>query len=445
MKLYVYGGSTASEALKIAQSKHGEDALVVKTRELRKRSFNRPGRYEIIVAVEENENSAPDPEESDFEDENHFELAPEELVYERKSPEKKSLNKSLAKQRVFDATEDFEPDFSDKSKDFRRPVSDFQDLAPQKLQNDGLKSIKDELNRLADKINLIQNMFWEEKSPKNLQIPKEFAQIYKIITDAGMDAPHVDEIMRLNLELMPPAMRANSTNVRRYFRELLRKMIHCRDENFSVDPKKRWIFMLVGPTGVGKTTTLAKLAARFSRFLPEKRKVGIITLDTYRIGALEQLTWYARKMKIPLEMATDPENFARELDAMRYCDVVLIDSAGYSQHDDAKIRALQEFSRDFADIQTMLCLSATTKYDDLRDIYESFGALKIDSFIFTKLDECRGVGNIFSLAYETKRPVSYVSLGQEVPMDLLVANGEFLCDCVMNGFKATVAALKNEK
>lgn len=99
--------------------------------------------------------------------------------------------------------------------------------------------------------------------------------------------------MQLTLELMPIKMRENSVLIKRYFREVLRKMVYARTENLNSNVKN--IMMLVGPTGVGKTTTLAKLAARYSRMLNKNYKVGIITLDTYRIGAVDQLMFYAKK------------------------------------------------------------------------------------------------------------------------------------------------------
>lgn len=156
------------------------------------------------------------------------------------------------------------------------------------LENNDLRLIRGEIDRLNDKLKLIQNMFWEERGPKRdgLIIPHEFAEIYRITKASGMAKEHLEKIMQLTLELMPIKMRENSVLIKRYFREVLRKMVYARAENLSSNAKN--IMMLVGPTGVGKTTTLAKLAARYSRLLNKNYKVGIITLDTYRIGAVDQ-------------------------------------------------------------------------------------------------------------------------------------------------------------
>lgn len=460
MKLYTYGGETAAQALKTAQSKHGEDALVVKTKEIRKKTLTQPGLYEIVVAVE---------------NDNEIELA-EEVEKPKNSIQKRLdeiLEKNMDKKKK--PTKNFDDDVTIQLSDAVREISKIagmerpnttrtiqnppksvilpevsknldlrlenkilqrqEDIAISR-QNDTkeFKQLKTELDKINDKIKLIQNMFWDEKGPKNsgLQIPQEFAEIYRIAKNSGMNKIHLDEIMKLSLELMPLKMRENSLTIKRYFREVLRKMIYCRSEHLDAGSKK--IIMLVGPTGVGKTTTLAKLAARYSKMLDKKYKVGIITLDTYRIGALEQLTWYARKMKISIETVIEPEDFLKEIDTLRYCDYILVDTAGHSQHDKQKINMLKKFINNDYKIDVTLVLSTTTKYEDLRDIYQSFGELEIDTLIFSKLDESKGLGNLFSLVYESKKPVSYLSVGQEVPMDLLVATNDYLVDCMLDGF-----------
>ncbi len=453
MKLYTYGGESAAEALKIAQDKHGEDALVVKTREVRKKTLNQPGLYEIIVAVEEDvQKEVPKNSIQKRIDEiKEQSYIPKNTYNAPKPTPKPSITREVFELKEED--EDVSLELSSAIEEMKKiiptppPKSSIRDLdtrfesklaqkeeeraKKEQTENKEFKLIKGELDKINDKIKLIQNMFWEEKTP-NTQIPQEFAEIYRIAKSSGMYSTHLDEIMQLSLELMPLKMRENSVTIKRYFREVLRKMLYCRNENLELNGKK--IIMLTGPTGVGKTTTLAKLAARYSKLLDKKYRVGIITLDTYRIGALEQLTWYARKMKISIETVIEPEDFLREIDTLRYCDIILVDTAGHSQHDKQKINQLKRFVQNDYKIDIALVLSATTKFEDLRDIYHSFGELEIDSFIFSKLDESKGLGNLFSLAYETKKPISYLSVGQEVPTDLCVATNDYLADCLLDGF-----------
>jgi flagellar biosynthesis protein FlhF len=195
--------------------------------------------------------------------------------------------------------------------------------------------------------------------------------------------------------------------------------------------------MFVGPTGVGKTTTIAKLAARYAFKKDKKYKVGIITLDTYRIGAVEQLMTYARMMKLSIEAVVDPSDFVEALNRLRNNDIILIDTVGSSQHDKEKVDKIKSFLsiNTFASIDVNLVLSATTKYEDLKDIYENFSILDVDTLVFTKLDETQKIGNIFSLVYDVKKPISYFSVGQEVPDDLRIASNEFLVDTMLKDVK----------
>ncbi|MCQ2923544.1 flagellar biosynthesis protein FlhF [Helicobacter pylori] len=436
MKFYTYSGETAAEALKIAQSHHGVDTLVFKTQEIRKKTLTSSGLYEIVVAVEE-------------ESENKLSKAPliPESLYDEELNEEDvvmQLSSTVEEMRKLAGVSSSQHHYSfSKNKTLLEkdaPLQALKDEANHKKerekrevkQEEEIKDINLQLSKIRDSLKLIQNMFWDEKNPNSINIPQEFAEIYKLAKQSGMKSSHLDEIMQLSLELMPLRMRENSVTIKRYFREVLRKMILCRPEDLNLRQKR--ILMLVGPTGVGKTTTLAKLAARYSRMLAKKYKVGIITLDNYRIGALEQLSWYANKMKMSIEAVIDAKDFAKEIEALEYCDFILVDTTGHSQYDKEKIAGLKEFIDGGYNIDVSLVLSVTTKYEDMKDIYDSFGVLGIDTLIFTKLDESRGLGNLFSLVHESQKPISYLSVGQEVPMDLKVATNEYLVDCMLDGF-----------
>ncbi len=323
------------------------------------------------------------------------------------------------------------------SSDFMRfnPIAQTREMLA-KLNADEIKelsAIKSSLNRLDDKMKLLQNMFWNDvgiRAQNNNNVPQEFAEIYRICKNSGMKNEHLDEIMRLSSELMPVNMRANSVTTKRFFREVLRKLIPCRAEN--IDMARKRIIMLVGPTGVGKTTTIAKLATHYSK--KHNYKVGLISLDGYRIGAYEQLAFYAKKLKISINQVNDSAEFERSLEDLKYCDYILIDTIGSSQNDKQKLDFLRKFANTDYNIDVNLVLSATTKFEDLRDIYGSFSILNIDTLIFSKLDESKGFGNIFSLIYDTKKPVSYLTIGQEVPEDILVAKNDYIADYIINGF-----------
>ena len=428
MKLMTFTAPTPGEALKAAQKACGEDALVVSTKQIRKKSLTQPALYEVVVAIENEPPAKKEPQPE------RVAASTRGAASTRKTPaeEEVLVNISEAARQISEltgtpkATRRTEPSQKFRIREEPAPA------AKSDAENEELKAIKGELSQLADRIKLIQNMVWDEKRPASAAIPPEFAEIYRLARQSGMDAAHLDEIMRLTLEHMPLQMRTSTQKVRRYFRTLLRNMVPVRLETELTPPQKR-IMMLVGPTGVGKTTTLAKLAARYAYMLERKYKVGIITLDTYRIGAVEQLMQYAKMMRIGIEAVVDPPEFTTALQTLRHMDIILIDTVGSSQYDKQKIEKLQQFlaADDGVAIDVSLVMGAPTKLEDLRAIYRNFSPLGIDTLIFTKLDETRGYGNLFSLVYETEKPVSYFSTGQEVPDDLMCANNDFLVDCLL--------------
>ena len=142
-------------------------------------------------------------------------------------------------------------------------------------------------------------------------------------------------------------------------------------------------------------------------------------------------------MKLGIETVVDPPEFTSSLNALSHCDYILIDTMGSSPYDRDKIDKIYEClqsSKDRYNIDVILVMPSSIKYNDLYATYESFSSLNIDTLMFTKLDETVGFGNIFSLAYDTKKPISYFSVGQEVPEDLVCASSDFLIDCLLNGF-----------
>ena len=417
MKLFTYTGETPDEALRQAKSVHGSDPFILKSREIRKKSLSQKGLYEIVIAVEEEQ-----PQENSIK-KKLDEIAQKKFDKKRQEQDQKvSLNQDLGETIR---------QISEIATGVQNPYSQ-QKISSQNQEE--FKAIKKEIEQIDDRLKLIQSMLWEEKKPsENLKIPQEFAEIYNLAKNSGIDANRLNALMELTLELMPLQMRSSSITIKRYFREVLRKMVSCRSE--ILEKGRRSIVMFVGPTGVGKTTTLAKLAARYSLMLEKRYKVGVITLDSYKIAAMEQLMTYARMMRLEIERVDDPSEFYAALDRLKYCDFILIDTAGHSQYDSQKLDLLKSYMQNDFQIEVSLVLSAGTKYEDLKDIYRSFSAVEIDNLIFSKLDESRHFGNIFSLACDIKKPISYFSIGQSVPNDLLVASNDFLVDCLLDGFQ----------
>lgn len=196
----------------------------------------------------------------------------------------------------------------------------------------------------------------------------------------------------------------------------------------NLDGSEVWSF--VGPTGVGKTTTLVKLAAHFS--LKVTSRITLITIDTYRIGAVEQLRTYAEILHLPLEVALHPQDLREIVERNRNQDLLLIDTAGRSPNDTGSIEELRDFLTAHPRIENHLLLSATMKDQDLEKTVRRFGILPIKSYIFTKLDETEAFVPLFNQLARFKRPLSYLTKGQKVPEDIEPATKVGMANLVLN-------------
>jgi flagellar biosynthesis protein FlhF len=193
----------------------------------------------------------------------------------------------------------------------------------------------------------------------------------------------------------------------------------------------RKVVMLVGPTGVGKTTTIAKLAAHYA--LQLKRKVALITLDTYRVAAVEQLRVYANILGLPVDVAITGQDLSELLDKRKDADLILIDTAGRSPRDEMGLVELPPERAKDRPIEMHLVLAAVTQEVDLEAIIAKYSSLPVHRLIFTKVDETTHLGPIFNLVRRTGLPVSYVSTGQCVPDDLALATPGLLADLLLEG------------
>ena len=189
------------------------------------------------------------------------------------------------------------------------------------------------------------------------------------------------------------------------------------------------IIALVGPTGVGKTTTTAKLAAMYA--LNRGNKVALVTMDIFRVGAVEQLKTYTKIMGIPLEVASAPKELERAVDRHSDCDLILIDTAGRSHKDADKLEEMKGFLETTIQADIYLCLSATTKDRELEEILNRFSIFPISKVVFTKLDECESVGCIVNLLLKANLQIAYFTTGQRVPEDIEVATSVKLAELIL--------------
>lgn len=192
------------------------------------------------------------------------------------------------------------------------------------------------------------------------------------------------------------------------------------------------VVALVGPTGVGKTTTIAKIAANYA--LLARRRVSLLTMDTYRIAATEQLKTYAEIIGVPLEVVFTPQALGEALDRHKHCDLILIDTAGRSQHNKMHLAELKAFLDQAQPDEVHLVLSATTKTRDAMEIIDGFAAvLPLNRLIITKLDETSSYGMILNAYRRLGQPLAYITTGQSVPEDIEVADPNKIADLILGG------------
>lgn len=193
------------------------------------------------------------------------------------------------------------------------------------------------------------------------------------------------------------------------------------------------IIQFVGPTGVGKTTTLAKVATKY--MLEEQKKVAFITLDTYRIAAIEQLKTYATILKVPLEVAYSVQDYEQALSKFADYDIIFVDTPGRNFREVQYIQELKQLTKVKADqAATYLVLSLTAKAEDITDIFMQFNALPIEQVVFTKMDETLSYGSVLNIMLQGQIPLAYLTNGQDVPDDLLTPSSQWLSEQVLGAY-----------
>lgn len=189
------------------------------------------------------------------------------------------------------------------------------------------------------------------------------------------------------------------------------------------------VVYVVGPTGVGKTTTIAKLAAE--QLFRHQRKVGFITSDTYRIAAVEQLRTYATILNIPLEVVNSPADFIRAMKALEHCDLIIMDTAGRNFRNELLVSELNSLLKPMDSSETYLVLSLTSKYKDMAKIAGHFQKYHLDKVIFTKMDETGSIGAIINVIHDYHLKLSYITDGQNVPEDIAIIEPEELLQRIL--------------
>ncbi|MBI2605027.1 MAG: hypothetical protein HYW49_02995 [Deltaproteobacteria bacterium] len=200
--------------------------------------------------------------------------------------------------------------------------------------------------------------------------------------------------------------------------------------DFEAGPKRQQILALLGPTGVGKTTTIAKLASQ--AILQKNLKVGLINVDSYKVAALDQLATYAKILNVPFREASSAAELDRALSEFKPMDLILIDTSGRSQRDAESLAQMKTLLAAAPSVKPLLIMSATTRDQELYDVVGRFRIFNPTGLVFSKLDECATYGCVYNVAVKTGLPLTYFTVGQRVPEDIELATRERLAALILD-------------
>ncbi|PIE03074.1 MAG: flagellar biosynthesis protein FlhF [Acidobacteria bacterium] len=428
MKIKKFEASTMKEALEKIKVDMGPDAFILATKNITKKGplgFGERPFLQVTAAIEEDKISTLDLTEAE-EPEWPGKQPVKEPEQTETAPTYNSRGSKTDFSEGFDAVFNHATTPKSESKPLRKELLELKKLiAGMNKGDDSIQPLKAEI---ADLKNLLYSMAKQTSSINFDTKNPALIATYHHLKDKGIEEVIAGKLVQMADRKMNAIDKSNIKKNKQFIRQLIKQTIQVAPPLQFEDGQTKMV-AFVGPTGVGKTTTLAKLAAYSALHLREK--VAFITLDTYRIAAVDQLKTYAKIMDIPVQVALNVHELQQAIQFHQDKSLILIDTAGRSQNNQTGIRELEQFFSNQEDIDIHLVLSATTKGGDLTDIINQFEVLNPKYLAFTKLDETRSYGSFYTQIIKTKKPVSYLTTGQSVPEDLEFASIDMLSGLFM--------------
>ena len=323
-------------------------------------------------------------------------------------------------------------------------VQQKKDPEPVPEPNNDTKILKEQVGALAERIDvLLQRLTAVENSAKSAPRVQPQEQVFRFAPAASVNNININNTDPDSIEGRLRASDVDEKYIRKLmadysistrkgkkltFTKWLATQIECAGDEGGDAAGGRKV-MLLGPTGVGKTTTIAKLAA--IKALWEHKKVLLLTSDTYRIAAVEQLKTYAKILGVPIEIIFDISSIQSVVDEHENAEIILLDTAGRSQRDKKNMDLFENIYSSFTPDAVHLVLAANMKYRDMLDVVEHIPNIPISHLLFTKLDETVSYGSIFNIHQVMGCPVSFLTVGQNVPKDIEIATGSRIADFLM--------------
>ncbi|OAT88968.1 flagellar biosynthesis protein FlhF [Candidatus Arthromitus sp. SFB-turkey] len=302
------------------------------------------------------------------------------------------------------------PDDLNENLNYVNQVDKFNILKPE-IQNENSQELKKELQEIKDIVKGLVN----NNSASPLNCLDEILHKHDICKE-------LCEEIKSNCTLTSEELR-NEKIVKKYLRDVFSNIIKIYENDVSNK------FVVVGPTGSGKTTTVAKLAGMLSLNL--NKRVGMVTIDTFRVGAVEQLKMYADIMNIPYKSVMTLNDIRSVFDDMKACDVILVDTIGRGNKNIIQLNELSMFVQSIQSNDVSLVVSAGMKEQDVDLFINSFKGIKFTNVIVTKLDETNSFGMLVNICYKTSIPISFLTIGQDVPLDIKKANKNEILDMIL--------------
>ena len=408
-----FTGKTEAEATEAAKKELGSTLVIMNVREVKKKglfAFLLPKQIEVTAALEE---EAP------------------------ARPQYGSILRTTADKEI--RTEQQNLLAKNSTENIEKKLDSLQTLLESQLNNrqsekeESANAKTQDVTDAEEKENKTQDMAAAEKKEeeKNPEQDKFIRLLYNKMLDNEMDEKYVNSILEdasktKKADLPFDYLLAN----------IYQKMVLKFGKSEGITPSEEGprIVLFIGPTGVGKTTTIAKLAGRYC--VEEKKKVALLTADTYRIAAAEQLRTYANILETPFRIIYTPEELQAAVEDYWDCDYIFIDTAGRSHQNTDQLEKMKEMVAALKrpeSYQVFLVLSATTKYRDLQKIADCYGKIADFELIFTKLDETEAVGNLLNMKLYTDAPIAYVTCGQNVPDDMEAFNPQKTVKQILGG------------
>ena len=302
------------------------------------------------------------------------------------------------------------PDDLNENLNYISQVDKFNIPKPE-IQNENGQELKKELQEIKDIVKGLVN----NNSASPLNCLDEILHKHDICKE-------LCEEIKSNCTLTSEELR-NEKIVKKYLRDVFSNIIKIYENDVSNK------FVVVGPTGSGKTTTVAKLAGMLSLNL--NKRVGMVTIDTFRVGAVEQLKMYADIMNIPYKSVMTLNDIRSVFDDMKACDVILVDTIGRGNKNIIQLNELSMFVQSIQSNDVSLVVSAGMKEQDVDLFINSFKGIKFTNVIVTKLDETNSFGMLVNICYKTSIPISFLTIGQDVPLDIKKANKNEILDMIL--------------